>query len=68
MYYFHVSVLFFEKSDRTEFLSFVFAWSLENIKDLQQMKISLVNTKILYKFPIMKNISMQMEFYPCEIA
>lgn len=31
------------------------------------MKVSLVNTKILYKSLIVKNISMQMEYYPCEI-
>lgn len=31
------------------------------------MKISLVITNILYKSLVMKNISMQVEFYPCEI-
>lgn len=45
----------------------MFAWSLEDIKNLQQMKISLVNTKVLYKSLIVKNICMQMEFYSCEI-
>lgn len=45
----------------------MFAWSLEDIKNLQQIKISLPNTKILYKSLIVKNISMQMELYSCEI-
>lgn len=31
------------------------------------MKISLVNTSVVYKSLIMKNICMQMEFYSCEI-